>query len=164
MVVHRIDQGELPGRKVGTHHRIRISELLAFQTREIAQAEALAEFGESIDELDAMTGGFGRGGTARRLRRHGRQGRSREPAHERSVDDPGLMQPPSRVAGRDNIERQGDEGDLRGRKTAKAMTGQQCRAARLARRSVERRGQPELQGRHPVREHHTSSQQAMCQA
>lgn len=60
MVVHRINQGDLPGRKVGTHHRIRISDLLAFQQREIAQVEALAEFGESTDELDGMTGGYGR--------------------------------------------------------------------------------------------------------
>lgn len=60
MVVHRINQGDLPGRKVGTHHRIRMSDLLAFQKRDMAQAAAMAEFGEMTDELDGMTGGYGR--------------------------------------------------------------------------------------------------------
>ena len=51
MVVRRIKLGDLAARKVGSHHRIRISELLAFKAREAEHEAALAEFGETTDEL-----------------------------------------------------------------------------------------------------------------
>lgn len=51
MVVQRIKLGDLAARKVGSHHRIKTSDLLAFQAREAQREEALAEFGETTDEL-----------------------------------------------------------------------------------------------------------------
>lgn len=51
MVVQRIKCGDLKARMVGAHHRIKMSELLAFRTREADREVALAEFGELTDEL-----------------------------------------------------------------------------------------------------------------
>ncbi|MBN9603728.1 MAG: helix-turn-helix domain-containing protein [Afipia felis] len=51
MVVQRIKLGDLIARKVGTHHRIRVSDLLAFRLREVQRNAALAEFGETTDQL-----------------------------------------------------------------------------------------------------------------
>jgi len=56
MVVQRIKLGDLVARKVGTHHRIKTSDLLAFQTREAEREAALAEFGELTDELATRHG------------------------------------------------------------------------------------------------------------
>jgi len=61
MVVRRIKLGDLAARKVGSHHRIKISELLAFKLREAEREAALAEFGETTDEL-AMKHGSSRAG------------------------------------------------------------------------------------------------------
>lgn len=51
MVVQRITCGDLKARMVGAHHRIKMSELLAFRAREAEREAALAEFGELTDEL-----------------------------------------------------------------------------------------------------------------
>lgn len=56
MVVQRIKLGDLAARMVGTHHRILKSELLAFQAREAEREAALAEFGETTDEMSAKHG------------------------------------------------------------------------------------------------------------
>jgi excisionase family DNA binding protein len=53
MVVQRIRFGDLAARKVGAHHRIKTSDLFAFQAREAERNAALAEFGETTDELAA---------------------------------------------------------------------------------------------------------------
>lgn len=50
-VVQRINQGQLRGRMVGTHHRIRISDLLAFRDNEADRTSSLEECGEQTDEL-----------------------------------------------------------------------------------------------------------------
>lgn len=55
-VVQRINQGQLRGRMVGAHHRIRMSDLLAFRDGERDRALALEEFGEQTDELTARHG------------------------------------------------------------------------------------------------------------
>lgn len=51
MVVQRIELGDLVARMVGTHHRILKSDLSAFQEREAERAAALAELGESTDQM-----------------------------------------------------------------------------------------------------------------
>jgi excisionase family DNA binding protein len=56
MVIHRIKQGDLPHRMVGTHHKLKLSDVLAFREREERARAALAEFGEQTDELVARHG------------------------------------------------------------------------------------------------------------
>lgn len=56
-VVQKINQGQLRSRMVGTHHRIRMSDLLSFQAGEPDRIAALEEFGEQTDEL-TMRHGF----------------------------------------------------------------------------------------------------------
>jgi hypothetical protein len=51
MVARRIRLGDLAARKVGSDHRIKTSELLAFRAREAERKAALAEFGETTDAL-----------------------------------------------------------------------------------------------------------------
>jgi excisionase family DNA binding protein len=56
MLVQRIKFGDIAARKVGAHHRIKTSDLFAFQAREAERDAALAEFGETTDELTAKHG------------------------------------------------------------------------------------------------------------
>lgn len=51
MVVQRIKCGDLKARMVGAHHRIKMSEVLAFGAREAERDAALAEFSELTDEM-----------------------------------------------------------------------------------------------------------------
>jgi excisionase family DNA binding protein len=43
IVVQKIKRGDLPARMVGAHHRIRMSDLIAFRRRELEQAAAAIE-------------------------------------------------------------------------------------------------------------------------
>jgi excisionase family DNA binding protein len=56
LVVQRIKQGDLRARMVGTHHRIRVSDLLAFRAREADREAAMAEFSELTDAMAAKRG------------------------------------------------------------------------------------------------------------
>ena len=56
MVVHRIKQGDIPHRMVGTHHRIRLSDVLAFREAEDIRRRAMAEIGEHTDEATLRHG------------------------------------------------------------------------------------------------------------
>ena len=56
MVVHRIKQGDLPHRMVGTHHRIRLSDVLAFREAEEVKNHAMAAIGEHTDEMTLRHG------------------------------------------------------------------------------------------------------------
>lgn len=56
MVVQRIKLGDIAARMVGTHHRIKKSELLAFREREAQREAALAEFGEITDGMSLKHG------------------------------------------------------------------------------------------------------------
>jgi excisionase family DNA binding protein len=56
MVVQRIKCGDLKARRVGAHHRIRMSDILAFRERESEREAAMAEFSELTDEMTAKYG------------------------------------------------------------------------------------------------------------
>jgi excisionase family DNA binding protein len=56
MVIHRIKQGDLPLQMIGTHHKLKRSDVLAFREREEQARTALVEFGEQTDELVARHG------------------------------------------------------------------------------------------------------------
>ena len=56
MVVHRIKLGDIPHRMVGTHHKLRLSDVLAFQSEEQKVNEALAEIGDHTDEMTIRYG------------------------------------------------------------------------------------------------------------
>jgi excisionase family DNA binding protein len=56
IVMHRIKHGDIPHRMVGTHHRLRLADVLAFRDREQAQRDALDEIGA---HTDAMTRRYG---------------------------------------------------------------------------------------------------------
>jgi excisionase family DNA binding protein len=57
MVVQRIKCGDLKARMVGTHHRIKMSDLLVFREREAEREAALAEFSHLTDAM-ALKHGF----------------------------------------------------------------------------------------------------------
>jgi excisionase family DNA binding protein len=56
MVVHRIKQGDIPHRMVGTHHRLKLSDVLAFREEEERRLKAMAEIGEHTDEMTIRYG------------------------------------------------------------------------------------------------------------
>lgn len=56
MVVHRIKLGDIPHRMVGSHHRLKLSDVLAFQARQQQVDEALAEIGDHTDETTLRYG------------------------------------------------------------------------------------------------------------
>jgi excisionase family DNA binding protein len=51
MVVQRIKCGDLNARMVGAHHRLKMSDLLAFRERAADREAALAEFSQLTDEM-----------------------------------------------------------------------------------------------------------------
>ena len=56
MVVQRIKCGDLQARMVGAHHRIKMSDLVAFRDQEAEREAALAEFSDLTDEMAAKHG------------------------------------------------------------------------------------------------------------
>jgi excisionase family DNA binding protein len=56
MVVHRIKQGDIPHRMVGTHHRLKLSDVLAFREAEERRLRAMSEIGEHTDEMTVRYG------------------------------------------------------------------------------------------------------------
>ena len=56
MVVQRIKCGDLNARMVGAHHRIKMSDILAFRAKEAEREAAMAEFSELTDEMASRHG------------------------------------------------------------------------------------------------------------
>ena len=55
-VMHRLRQGDLPHRMVGSHHKVRLADVLALRQREDEQRAALQEFGEMTDDMAMQHG------------------------------------------------------------------------------------------------------------
>ena len=56
MVVQRIKCGDLKASMVGAHHRIKMSDIVAFRKREAERETAMAEFSELTDEMASRRG------------------------------------------------------------------------------------------------------------